>query len=344
MIRFDCDYTEGCHERILARLAETNLEQTAGYGEDDYCRAAAEYIRNACEAPDADVHFMVGGTQTNTVMIAAALRPHQGVVSATSGHIATHESGAIEATGHKVLTLPSDDGKITADQIRALYAAHWSDEAHEHCVQPGLVYITHPTENGAVYSRAELEDLSAACRACGLPLMLDGARLGYALASPGNDLMLPDLARLCDMFYIGGTKLGALFGEAVVISNPAFKKDFRYIIKQRGGLLSKGRLLGLQFEALFKDGLYMKGARHAVEQALRVKQALAAKGIKFRYESATNMQFPVLSAALHEKLTERFVFSAWGELEDGSKVVRVCTSWATRKEDVDALLECAAEA
>lgn len=342
MLRFECDYTEGTHEDILKRLTETNREQTPGYGEDHYCENAARLIRRACKAEDADVHFLVGGTQTNTVLIKSMLRPHQGAVAAQSGHIATHETGAIEATGHKVLTLPSDDGKIFAEQVRALHAAHWTDEAREHVVQPGLVYISHPTETGLTYSKAELAALHAVCADCRLPLVIDGARLGYGLAAPGSDLSLPELARLCDAFYIGGTKLGALFGEAVVIMNPALKRDFRYIIKQHGGLLAKGRLLGLQFETLFnadeyESTLYARVSRHAVDMALQIREACLHKGFAFKYESMTNQQFPILPDAALERLNRDYVCSFWEKTDAAHTAVRYCTSWASRPEDVDRL-------
>ena len=254
MIRFNCDYLEGAHPRIIERLTETNFVQTPGYGEDEYCERARAIIREKCGAPDAYVQFLVGGTQTNTTVIASVLRPYQGVLSANTGHINAHETGAIEATGHKVLALPSEDGKVTAAQVQEAYDEHWADASHEHIVQPGMVYISHPTENGTLYKKEELKSLYETCRKLGLPLFLDGARLGYGLMSEGTDLTWEDLAAYTDVFYIGGTKVGALFGEAVVITDPALAKDFRYMIKQRGGMLAKGRLLGLQFETLLKDG------------------------------------------------------------------------------------------
>ncbi|WP_289140810.1 low specificity L-threonine aldolase [uncultured Brevibacillus sp.] len=339
MIRFENDYAEGAHERILKRLLETNEEQTPGYGMDKYCENAKAYIRKACDMENADVHLLVGGTQTNTTVIASILRPHQGAVAAITGHIAVHETGAIEATGHKVLTLPSDDGKIRAEQVKEIYDAHWNDVTHEHMVQPGLVYISHPTENGTTYSKAELEALSKVCREHGLPLFLDGARLGYGLVSKDSDLSLADIARLCDVFYIGGTKLGALFGEAVVITNDALKKDFRYFIKQRGGLLAKGRLLGIQFETLFEDGLYFEIASHAVEMAMLIREAFIEKGYSFRYDSVTNQQFPILHNDVLSELDKKYSFSFWEKFDDNHSVVRFCTSWATKKENVEKLIE-----
>ena len=313
MIRFENDYAEGAHKRILKRLVETNEEQTPGYGMDEHCEKARAYIRKACDAENADIHFLVGGTQTNTTIIASILRPHQGAVSAITGHIAAHETGAIEATGHKVLTLPSDDGKIRAEQVKELYDAHWNDATHEHMVQPGLVYISNPTENGTTYSKSELEELSKVCRECGLPLFMDGARLGYGLVSKDSDLSLADIARLCDVFYIGGTKIGALFGEAVVIINDDLKKDFRYMIKQKGGLLAKGRLLGIQFETLFEDGLYYEISNHAVEMAMMIREAFVEKGFSLRYDSKTNQQFPILPNDVINELSKKYSFSYLGK-------------------------------
>ena len=273
MIRFQCDYQEGAHPSILKKMEETNYEQTVGYGNDPYCESARKKIRELCNAPEADVHFLVGGTQTNFTVISAILRPYQGALAAVSGHINVHETGAIEATGHKVLALPSEDGKITAAQVREAYEAHWNDADHEHIVQPGMVYISHPTENGTLYEKEELQALSRTCRELGLPLFLDGARLGYGLMSEKSSLGLSEIAELTDVFYIGGTKVGALFGEAVVITNPALKKDFRYLIKQHGGMLAKGRLLGIQFNVLFTDNLYFDIAKGADELAMRLKAA-----------------------------------------------------------------------
>ncbi len=257
MIRFNCDYSEGAHEKVLERLIATNREQTQGYGTDHYSVQAKELIRRLCGRMDADVHFLVGGTQANLTVISAGLRPYQGVIAADTGHINVHETGAIEACGHKILALPSSDGKITAGQVEACCKAHRDDGDREHTVQPKMVYISQSTELGTVYSKEELEEMSETCKRNGLFLFMDGARLGYALAAAGNTMTLEDIARLCDVFYIGGTKVGALFGEAVVITAPSLKEDFRYMIKQKGGMLAKGRLLGLQFLALLEDGLYM---------------------------------------------------------------------------------------
>ncbi|HIS01900.1 MAG TPA: low specificity L-threonine aldolase [Candidatus Excrementavichristensenella intestinipullorum] len=337
MIYFQCDYAEGCHPRIMDLLQKTNLEQSVGYGLDPYCQSAREKIRAACGREDAQVHFLVGGTQTNMTFIAAALRPHQGVLTADTGHIACHETGAVEATGHKAIALPSVNGKITAGQVLAACREHWDSETHEHMVQPGMVYLSFPTESGTLYSKAELTQISQACRQFGLPLFLDGARLGYGLTSPENDLTLPDIAALCDAFYIGGTKCGALMGEALVILNPAIGRDFRYAIKQRGGMLAKGRLLGIQFEALFTDDLYWRICRQANQRALEIRRAFAQKGIPLWNDSPTNQQFVELTAAQIQALGRDFVFETWGPGRDGRTVVRFCTSWATPQSSVDAL-------
>ena len=338
MIRFECDYGEGAHPRILERLAATNMEQTAGYGEDPHCEAARGYIRELCRMPDADVHFLVGGTQANLTVIAAALRPHQGVIAAESGHINVHETGAIEATGHKVITVPGENGKITAGEVRGVCASHWRDPPHEHIAQPAMVYISNPSEIGTIYTLAELEEISKVCRKCGLPLFMDGARLGYGLACELCDYTLADIAALCDVFYIGGTKVGALFGEAVVITDAALKRDFRYIMKQRGAMLAKGRLLGIQFEALFEDGLYFEISRHATELAMKLRAACTAKGYPFLVDSMTNQQFPILPNSLIERLKVKFAFSLWQPTDAAHTAVRFCTSWATKEEHLDELI------
>ena len=339
MIRFNCDYLEGAHPRIMEKLTETNFVQTPGYGEDEYCERAREIIREKCGAPDAYVQFLVGGTQTNTTVIASILKPYQGVLSANTGHINVHETGAIEATGHKVLALPSEDGKVKAEQVEEAYDAHWADASHEHIVQPGMVYISHPTENGTLYKKEELKALYETCQKLGLPLFMDGARLGYGLMSEGTDLTWKDLAEYTDVFYIGGTKVGALFGEAVVITNPALAKDFRYMIKQRGGMLAKGRLLGLQFETLLKDGLYEEIAGKAVKQAMRLKEAFLDKGYPLLYDSYTNQQFPIMPNVQLKKLEEKYSFELWCTMDAEYSAVRFCTSWATKDEDIDTLLK-----
>lgn len=339
MILFNSDYTEGAHPRLMERLMETNLEQTVGYGEDAYCEEAREAIRRVCEAPNADVHFLVGGTQTNFTVISLALRSYQGVICADTGHINVHETGAVEATGHKVLALPGTDGKITAEQVKEAYALHWSDESREHIVQPKMVYISHPTELGTLYTKTELQALHDVCKECGLYLFLDGARLGYGLMAPGTDVTLPDIAALCGVFYIGGTKVGALFGEAVVICNPELKNDFRYGIKQHGGMLAKGRLLGVQFLELFKDGLYFEIAKHAIDMAMLLKNELTKKGYHFYMDSVTNQQFIIIDDKKLEEIRKKYGVTYQMRCDDTHSVIRLCTSWATREEDVKALLE-----
>ncbi|MBR3356604.1 MAG: low specificity L-threonine aldolase [Solobacterium sp.] len=339
MIRFDSDYIEGCIPEILEALAKTNSEQTVGYGEDPHCEHARELIRKAIGKEDADVHFLVGGTQANTTVIASVLRPHQGALCAETGHIACHETGALEAAGHKCLTLPTEDGTITAEQVEAAIQAHYSDESFEHIVQPGLVYISYPTESGTLYSRTQLKALYETCQKYDIPLFIDGARLGYGLCSRYSDLTMQDIASFSDIFYIGGTKVGALFGEAVVITNPKYKKDFRYHIKQRGGMLAKGRMLGIQFEELFTDDRYMKISRHAIAMAEKLTDGLRAKGVEFRYEAVTNQIFPVLSNAKIQELRDAgFSFHTWGAVDEDRTAVRFVTSFMTPEENIEALL------
>lgn len=339
MIRFQNDYGEGAHPLLLKRLAETNMEQTEGYGEDRYCRQAAQKIREQCALKEGEVHFFVGGTQTNLTVIGSVLRSHQGVIAADTGHIQVHETGAIEALGHKVLTVPEQDGKLTAKQVEEICDRHWKDASREHTVQPGMVYLSHPTECGTLYTKKELEELSAVCRRRGLPLFLDGARLGYGLTSPASELTLADIAGLTDLFYIGGTKVGALFGEAVVITRPELARDFRYLIKQKGALLAKGRLLGLQFDTLFTDELYFRISQEAVEKALLLKAAFLKKGYSLRYDSYTNQQFPILPEKDRKKLEETYGFTFWEEMGEGKSAVRFCTSWATTEEAIRQLVE-----
>ena len=340
---FTSDYCEGALPRIMKRLQETNMVQTVGYGEDEFCSQARELIRSACGREDVDVHFLVGGTQTNATVISSILKPYQGVLCAESGHINVHETGAIEHGGHKILPLPSPDGKITAKQIREAVDAHFSDATHEHMVMPGMVYISFSTESGTIYSRSELTAISEVCRGYDIPLFVDGARLGYGMAASelieGDDaLTLKDFARLADVFYIGGTKQGALFGEAVVITNEALKEDFRYCIKQGGGMLAKGRLLGVQFAALFEDGLYLDASRRAVSQAARIRKAFEAKRIGFLVDSPTNQVFPILTEAQAEEMDKDFGFEVWKKLPDGRVGVRFCTSWATPDANVNLLV------
>ncbi|MBO6158047.1 MAG: low specificity L-threonine aldolase [Firmicutes bacterium] len=392
MIRFSSDYSEGAHPKILQALIDTNMEQTGGYSEDPYCDRAKELVMKALGADENAkayaygpaetaalaagaspsspvVHFLVGGTQTNLTCILACLRPHQGVLCAPTGHINVHETGAIEACGHKVLPLAGikEDslpyrhyGKITAEQIDQAVINHFADGAYEHIVQPGMVYISQPTEYGTMYSLEELTAISDACRRHQLPLFIDGARLGYALGSSVNNVTLKDLCNLADVFYIGGTKVGMLFGEAVVITNPAIAKDFRYLMKQKGGMLAKGRLLGVQFGAAFEpaddaaakglqpmtpslpgafDCLYLQMGRHATRLAQALKKGLKEAGCQLFIDSPTNQQFVVLSDDLAAEIAKDFAFEPFARYDDTRTIVRFCTSWATPEEDVEKLLE-----
>lgn len=339
MICFNSDYTEGCHPAILEKLEATNMEQTEGYGEDAYCKEAAEKIKKACNAPLAEVHFLVGGTQTNVTVISAALKHYQGVITAKTGHIHVHETGALEACGHKCLAIDTRDGKLTAKEVADFVDAHFADESFEHMVQPKMVYISNPTELGTIYRKEELKALYQVCRERGMYLFLDGARLGYGLTCSENNLELSDIAAYTDVFYIGGTKVGALFGEAVVITNDALKTDFRYNIKQRGGMLAKGRLLGLQFSVLFEENLYFKIAAHGAALAEKLKKELTDMGVTFYVDSPTNQQFPILPDEILEKLKEEYRFAYQARIDEKNSAVRFCTSWATREENVNALLE-----
>ena len=338
MIRFNCDYSEGAHPRILEKLAQTNLEQAPGYGQDTYCRQAADLIKSLCQTPQAEVHFLAGGTQTNLTVIAACLRPYQTVISADSGHINVHETGAIEATGHRILTVPEQNGKLTAEQIARCCKEHWLDDNPEFAPQPKLVYISFPTEYGTLYSKEELSAIRRVCDENNLFLFADGARLGYGLEAPGNDVTLADLAACCDVFYIGGTKIGALLGEAVVIVTPKLQKDFRYFMKQKGAMLAKGRILGIQFLALFEDGLYFQLSKHADDMAQIIRQACAECGFEFLYDSPTNQQFPIMPDDLIKQLEELYAFSHTKRLDHRRSAIRICTSWATRREDVEQLV------
>ena len=335
---FASDYMEGAHPAILRRLEETNLEKSAGYGLDEYSEAARQKIRAACAAPEAEIYFLAGGTQTNAAVIGAMLRPWQGVIAAETGHIATHEAGAIEWGGHKVLALPQADGKLAAADVRRCAEAWRQDANREHMVMPGMVYLSQPTEYGTLYSLKELEDISRACREADMPLYLDGARLAYALACPENDAALADIARLCDAFYIGGTKCGALFGEAVVLPKPGAIPHFFTIIKQRGALLAKGRIPGVMFDALFTGGLYTEIGRAAIEAARRVREALVEKGYRLAIPSPTNQIFVSLEKAQAAVLSEKVEMGFWENAPDGRVVMRIATSWATTPADVDALI------
>ena len=337
MFHFESDYLEGCCPQILEALQATNLEQTLGYGEDPHCAEAARRIRYVFDCPDADIHFLVGGTQTNVTVISALLRPHQGVLCAESAHINVHETGAVEHGGHKALALPAPAGKITAAQVRDALQAHHSDFSHEHMAQPGMVYISFPTELGTIYTKRELEALHQVCQDWEIPLFIDGARLGYGLEASGCNILPKDLPRLCDVFYIGGTKQGALFGEAVVFSDTHLSEDFRYFIKQNGGMLAKGRLLGIQFETLMNEGLYFKLARHADRMADRVRAAFQRKRIPFLVENTTNQIFPVIANDVLPRLEEAFGFERWQVVDENHTAVRFCTSWATPQSAVDEL-------
>ena len=338
MIRFDSDYMEGCIPEILTALQQTNSEQTPGYGLDPHCDNARALIKEACHNQDIDVHFLTGGTQTNLTVIASVLKPHQGVLCANSGHINVHETGAIEATGHRPLGLPSVDGTITASQVKEALENHYNDASYEHTIQPGMVYISFPTENGTLYSKAQLKEIYEVCQSYDIPLFVDGARMGYGLVSPDNDLTLEDFVNYTDIFYIGGTKVGALFGEAVVIANDKYKKDFRYHIKQRGGMLAKGRLLGIQFEELFKDNRYLEISKHAIHCAKRITDALEEKGYTFVYPPQTNQLFPILDNAKIEELRKDFSFLTWEKVDDDHTAVRLVTSFMTSEENVDLLI------
>ena len=339
MLSFANDYQEGAHEKILQRLIETNLEPVSGYGTDPYCELAKEKIRRACECPEADIWLLTGGTQTNQVVIDAMLAPYEGVVAAETAHVAAHEAGAIEYSGHKVLTIPQHEGKILAEELETFLRKFWDDENHEHMVFPGMVYISHPTEYGTLYTKNELENLSAICEAYQIPLYMDGARLGYGLMSSNTDVTLSVIARCCDAFYIGGTKVGALCGEAVVFPKNNTPKHFLTRIKQHGALLAKGRLLGIQFDTLFTDDLYFVLSRHAIDMAEHLKEGLLKKGISFYLESPTNQQFLLLTDEQIERLKHEVSFSFWEKPDEDQTVIRLATSWATTKEQVDELIE-----
>lgn len=337
MYLFHNDYNECCHPQVVEKIVEQQNIQMPGYGCDVCCESAADTIRNLCDCPDADIHFLVGGTQTNLIVIASALRPYQAVLSAASGHINVHETGAIEATGHKVVALTTPDGKLTATQIAKAAENQLADEAAEHVVQIKMVYISNSTELGTIYTLQELEDISAICRKYGFYLFMDGARLSYALTAENSDVSLADIARLCDVFYIGGTKCGAMFGEAVVINNPNIAADFRYMIKQRGAMLAKGWLLGLQFQALLENDLYFEIAARANRLADQLRQKLNELGYQELIQGSTNQIFPILPNKLLDALAADFTFSAQETIDDEHRAVRFCTSWATTQESVDAL-------
>ena len=336
MLYFNNDYNENCHPAVMDQLQSLIGQQLPGYGVDECCERAKALIREKCGNENAQVHFLVGGAQTNLTINAASLRPHQAVIAADSGHISVHETGAIEATGHKVIELPGKDGKLSPQQLEA-FMSNQDGAEPEHMVQPKMVYISHPTEFGTLYSRTELQQLRNICDSYGLYLFVDGARLGYGLTAKGTDVTMEDLGSLCDAFYIGGTKCGAMFGEAVVLTNSQIAQDFRFLIKQKGGMLAKGWLLGAQFEALLADDLYLDICRHANAMADEIRDTLAECNIPLFVDTVTNQVFPVLPNGVLEKLSENFVYAFWGKYDDTHSVVRFCTSWATKEENVEAL-------
>lgn len=331
---FHNDYNEICHPLVLARLNQMQGMQMPGYGVDSISADAAQKIRAACNDTNLSVHFLVGGTQTNLTVISAALRPHHGVISADTGHINVHETGAIEATGHKVIALTSVDGKISAQQVIEVAQSHADDPDAEHTVRPKLVYISFPTEYGTIYSKKELEALSSACKRYGMYLFVDGARMGYGLAAADNDLTLSDFARLCDVFYIGGTKVGTMFGEAVVIANPAIAEDFRYLTKRHGGMLAKGWLTGAQFQTLFENDLYLEISAHANRMADRIRQSLEKAGIPLYINNNTNQIFPIMPDSVLAEIEKECTFVTMNRIDDTHCVARFCTSWASKEEDV----------
>lgn len=337
MLSFESDYIAGAHPAVLQKLVETNLEVMPGYGIDPYCVSAVEKIKAACGTPDAGVFFLVGGTQTNQVVISSLLQEYEGVVAADTGHISAHEVGAIEYTGHKVLTIPGANGKLAAADLQKYLAAHYADENHEHMVFPGMVYISFPTEWGTIYSKKELQDLYTVCSGYRLPLFIDGARLGYGLASYENDLTLEEIASYCDVFYIGGTKVGALCGEAVVYTKRNTPRYFVSRMKQHGALLAKGRLLGVQFDTLFTDDLYMRISRHAIDMAEKMKEIFRSKGYAFYMDSPTNQQFVILENNRMKKLAENVAFCYWCPVDADHTAVRFATSWSTTEEDLEKL-------
>lgn len=338
MLAFECDYLEGAHEKILQRLSETNYEKAPGYGNDSYCESARAKIKEACGCPEADVYFLTGGTQTNAIVIDTMLQKYEGVVTARTGHVNVHEAGAIEYTGHKVLTVPSHEGKMRADELQDMLDGFWQDVTHEHMVFPGMVYLSYPTEYGTLYSKKELTDIAQVCHRFHIPLYLDGARLGYGLMSKSADLTLPEIAEICDVFYIGGTKVGALCGEAVVFTKNNTPKHFLTMVKQHGAMLAKGRLLGIQFDTLFTDNLYFTVSAHAIEMAEKLKEGLKREGYSFYLDSPTNQQFVILTMKQIGELQKQVSFDLWDKLDKEHQVVRFATSWATKEQDVDALL------
>ncbi len=339
MLSFENDYNVGAHPKLLEALIKTNLIPQTGYGFDEFTESAKEKIRTACHAPKADIFFLAGGTQTNMITISALLRPYEGVIAAKTGHVSLHEAGAIEHSGHKVLQVEGKDGKVTAEAVVELVKGFYADESYEHMVFPGMVYISHPTELGTLYSKKELTELSETCRRLGLPLYMDGARLGYGLMSRETDVTLEDIAKLCDVFYIGGTKVGALCGEALVFPKGDMPKHFLAIAKQKGGLLAKGRLVGVQFDALFTDGLYFELGRNAIERAEELKALFREKNCRIWRESPTNQQYLIMDNDTVRRLREKVAFSFWEVYDESHTVVRFVTSWATTCENIESLRE-----
>ena len=337
MLHFECDYNNGCHPKVLERLCETNSERQSGYGFDAYSESAKERIRLACACPDAEITFLAGGTQTNAVVISAMLKGYEGVVAAETGHVAAHESGAIEYTGHKVLTIPEHSGKIDAQELETFVSRFYADGNYEHMVFPGMVYLSWPTEYGTLYTRRELEAIYGVCRRFEMPLYIDGARLGYGLMSKVCDLTLPELAQLCDVFYIGGTKVGALCGEAVVFPKGGAPRHFFSTVKQHGALLAKGRVCGVQFDALFTDGLYFSLSKNAIDMAEKLKTLLREKGYTFFLETETNQQFVIVDDGKLKELEKAVVVSFWSKPDPAHTVIRFCTSWSTTPEEMEAL-------
>jgi len=338
MLNFESDYIEGAHPKILEKLIQTNMEAQSGYGNDDYCASATKKIQEACNCPQAQVQFMVGGTQTNQLVIDSMLKPFEGVVAARTGHVATHEAGAIEYTGHKVLEIPGHNGKMDAGELNQYITDFYNDGNHEHMVFPGMVYISFPTEYGTLYSKKELTDISKVCNNFNIPLFIDGARLGYGLVSLECDITLPELTQLCDVFYIGGTKVGALCGEAIVFTKNNEPAHFINLKKKHGGLLAKGRLLGIQFDSLFTDNLYFEISKNAITMAEELKGALKQKGYAFLLDSPTNQQFVILENKKMDELSKKVKFSFWEKVDENHTAVRFATSWATTRENINTLI------
>lgn len=337
MLHFENDYNKGAHPELLNALIETNDQGLSGYGTDSYCQQAADKIREVCSCPQAEVEFLVGGTQTNQVVISSMLASYEGVIAAETGHVSSHEAGAIEFSGHKVLTLPSHNGKLLASEVATYIETFYADGNYQHMVFPGMVYISHPAEYGTLYSKAELEELSKICKHYQIPLFIDGARLGYGLAAKDTDVDFPTIAALSDVFYIGGTKMGALAGEAVVFTKKNRPKQFTTIVKQHGALLAKGRLLGLAFDRFFTDDLYLKIGKHAIDLAEELKIILEEKGYSFYLKSPTNQQFVIVENTKLTDLAKNVAYSFWEKYDDHHTVIRLATSWSTSREDVTAL-------